>query len=382
MGKSQFRSEAISLMLALAAAGPAGAADVKRDSFGELSDGRRVEAITLTNDRGTAARIITLGATLQGLEFADSKGEKADVVLGYSDLEGYLAAPNYFGVTVGRYANRIAGGRFTLDGKAYSLALNNGPNALHGGEKGFDKVLWKVVSTTKSPSSSVTLSYVSPDGEEGYPGTLKVTATYTLNDADELRIDYRATTDKPTVVNLTNHAFFNLAGAGADESILAHRLSIEADAYTPVSKALIPTGEIREVAGTPFDFRKPAVIGARIRDGNDGQLIFGQGYDHNYVLNGGASEEPKLAARLEDPGSGRALELLTNQPGVQFYSGNFLDGSLAGKGGRIYRQSDGLCLEPQAFPDTPNQPAFGSARLNPGETYHNIIVFRLSAQTR
>ncbi len=376
-----FRSEAISLMLALGA-NTAFAADVSRDSFGELSDGRKVEAITLTNARGTAARIITLGATLQGLEFTDSKGEKADVVLGYSDIEGYLAAPNYFGVTVGRYANRIAGGSFSLDGKTYSLAQNNGPNALHGGEKGFDKVLWKVVSTKKSPASSVTLSYVSPDGQEGYPGTLKVTATYTLNDADELRIDYRATTDKPTIVNLTNHAFFNLAGAEANESILDHELVIAADAYTPVSKALIPTGEIREVAGTPFDFREPTVIGARIRDGSDEQLIYGQGYDHNYVLNGGASEEPKLAARVEDPGSGRALELLTNQPGVQFYSGNFLDGSIAGKGGRVYRQSDGLCLEPQLFPDTPNQPAFGSARLNPGETYHNIMVFRLSADAR
>lgn len=381
MGKGSFRREAIALMLMFAATEPAGAA-VTRDAFGELPDGRQVEAITLTNARGTAARVITLGATLQGLEVADSKGEKADIVLGYSSLEGYLAAPNYFGVTVGRFANRIAGGRFALDGKTYALARNNGQNALHGGEKGFDKVLWKVAETTESPASSVTLSYVSPDGEEGYPGALKVTATYTLTETDELRIDYRATTDKPTIVNLTNHAFFNLAGAEANESVLSHTLVIAADSYTPVSKELIPTGEIREVAGTPFDFREPEEIGARIRDGGDEQLIYGQGYDHNYVLRGGAAREPKLAARLEDPGSGRVLELLTNQPGLQFYSGNFLDGALAGKGGRIYRQSDGVCLEPQLFPDTPNQPAFGSARLNPRDTYHNIIVFRLSADAK
>lgn len=357
-------------------------AGVERASFGALPDGREVEAITLSNASGVKARIITYGAILQGLESADRYGKTADIVLGYSDLGGYLAKPNYFGATIGRYANRIAGGRFMLDGKSYTLARNDGPNSLHGGKAGFDKVLWQVLEVKDGDTPSVTLAYTSPDGEEGYPGTLKATATYTLNRANELSIEYRADTDKPTIVNLTSHSYFNLAGEASGKSILGHRLNIPADRYTPVDATLIPTGELRSVAGTSFDFRQPQLIGARIRDGKETQLLLGRGYDHNYVLNSGVTGPPRLAARLEDPESGRVLELLSDQPGLQFYSGNFLDAMVAGKSGKIYRQGDGLCLEPQLFPDTPNKPDFGSARLEPGQTYRARMILRLSVAER
>lgn len=372
----------VAMVGALAMTTTAHAANATREPFGMLADGTSVEAVTLTNDHGVVARIISYGATLQSLEAPDRNGKSADIVLGYATLADYVARPNYFGVTVGRYANRIARGRFSIDGHAYTVATNDGPNALHGGIKGFDKAVWKVVAVKSGPTASVTLGYVSPDGEEGYPGTLSVTATYSLDEANALSVDYRATTDKPTIVNLTNHSFFNLAGEASDAGILGHVLRIDADAITPVGATLIPTGALRPVAGTPFDFREATAIGERIRDGRDQQIVHGRGYDHNYVINGVPGGAPRLAARLEDPASGRVLELLTDQPGVQYYSGNFLDGTVTGKGGRVYRQSDGLALEPQLFPDTPNQPRFGSARLAPGQTYRNHIVYRLLTATR
>jgi len=356
------------------------AAQAERKPFGELGDGRRIESVELTNDSGIAARILTLGASLQALSVPDRQGRSADIVLGYPTAADYLAKPQYFGVTVGRYANRIANGKFVLDGKSYSLAANDGSNHLHGGTQGFDKAIWSIDSVQSGATASVVLSYSSPHGEEGYPGTLKVTATYSLNDKNELAIDYRATTDAPTIVNITNHSYFNLAGEASSADILGHRLMLAADAFTPVDSTLIPTGEKRPVAGTPFDFRKLTMIGQRVRDGRDEQLRFGRGYDHNFVVNG-ASGSLRLAARVEDPASGRVMELLTTAPGVQFYSGNFLDGTSVGKSGRIYRQGDALCLEPQVFPDAPNQQGFPSARLAPGETYRNTMVLRFSTAT-
>jgi aldose 1-epimerase len=365
------------LLVAYGMSQAAVAADAKRVAFGALSDGRKVEAVELMNSKGVSARIITLGATLQALSAPDKQGKSADIVLGYRTAADYLAKPQYFGVTVGRYANRIAKGKFSLDGKGYSLATNDGPNHLHGGAKGFDKVLWTIDSMKSGSPASVVLSYTSPDGEEGYPGTLKAIATYSLSDTNELTIEYRATTDKPTIVNITNHSYFNLAGEAGAADILGHRLTLAADAYTPVDATLIPTGEKRSVAGTPFDFRKAALIGARVRDGNDEQIRFGRGYDHNFVVNGAAGTM-RLAARVEDPASGRVMELLTTAPGVQFYSGNFLDGTSQGKSGRIYRQGDALCLEPQVFPDAPNQKGFPAARLDPGKTYTNSMILRFS----
>lgn len=375
-------NKTLPLALALSVAGgPALAAEAERETFGALPDGREVAAVTLRNGQGMSVRILAYGALVQQLTAPGREGA-ADVVLGYDGIEGYLAAPNYFGVTVGRYANRIGGGRFTLDGTAYQLAQNDGPNALHGGVSGFDKRLWEIAEVRSDrQAASVTLTYRSPDGEEGYPGTLAVSATYTLNEDNELAIDYRATTDKATIVNLTNHAYFNLAGASSGVSILDANLTIPADSYTPVDATLIPTGEFLPVSGTAFDFRQATRIGDRIRDGADAQLRAGRGYDHNWVVSRQPSENLQLLARLEDPGSGRVMDILSNQPGIQFYSGNFLDSTVTGKGGTIYRQGDGLCLEPQLFPDTPNKPAFGSARLDPGDTYHNRIVYRFSTQS-
>jgi aldose 1-epimerase len=354
------------------------AGEATRTSFGTLPDGRKVEAITLTNGHGMRATIISYGAILQSLSVPDRAGKSEDVTLGYNDMKGYLAAPNYFGATVGRYANRIKGARFVLDGKTYALAANNGPNALHGGVKGFDKRLWSVEKVTSGDTASVTLRYVAADGEEGYPGQLTVTATYSLNEKNELSVDYSATTTKPTIVNITNHSFFNLAGEASQRSIYDHVVTIPAETTTPVDATLIPTGELRPVEGTPFDFRKATPIGARIRDGRDPQIVFGQGYDENFVIAKAPSTAPVLHARVEDPSSGRVMEILSNQPGVQFYTGNFLDGTAIGKSNHAYRQGDGLALEPQLFPDTPNQPAFGSARLNPGQSYRNVIVYRFS----
>jgi len=363
--------------LALAAQ-PALAAEAHREPFGSLPDGQNVEAVVLSNGNGMRVRILAYGALVQELTVPGKDGP-ADVVLGYDGMEGYLKASNYFGASVGRYANRIAAGRFTLEGKTYQLALNDGPNALHGGVQGFDKHLWTIADVkANAESASVTLTYRSPDGEEGYPGTMSVSAIYRLTETNELSVEYRATTDAPTIVNLTNHAYFNLAGASSGVSVLDQILIIPAHTYTPVDATLIPTGEFRQVEGTAFDFRTPVRIGDRIRDGKDEQLRFGRGYDHNWVVSRSLAKGLQLLARMEDPRSGRVLEILSNQPGVQVYSGNFLDGTVTGKGDTIYRMGDGLCLEPQVFPDTPNKPEFGSAELRPGEVYQNQIVYRFS----
>jgi aldose 1-epimerase len=354
------------------------AAEPSRAVFGTLPDGRPVEEVTLTNGRGITARILSWGALLRTLEVPDRTGKAVDVVLGYNDLASYLSRGTYFGVSVGRYANRIRAGRFSLDGQTYTLATNDGPNALHGGAAGFDKRLWTITAVKGGAAPSVTLRYVSPDGEEGYPGTLTATATYTLEASDTLSVTYEATTDRPTIVNLTNHSFFNLAGEGSGRSILGNILTIPAERFTPVDATLIPTGQHLPVAGTPFDFRTPTVIGARIRDGRDVQIVRGRGYDHNWVVTDAPTAEPHLVARVEEPDSGRVLEVSSNQPGVQFYAGNFLNATVVGKSGLAYRQSDALALEPELFPDTPNQPAFGSARLDPGQTYRNVITYRFS----
>jgi aldose 1-epimerase len=364
----------------LAASTPVFAADAQRAKFGELPDGTAVDAVTLSNADGMRVRVLAWGAAIQQLVVPGRNGP-ADVVLGYDGMEGYLKASNYFGATVGRYANRIAKGRFTLDGKAYQLPINDGPNALHGGLKGFDKQLWTIskVSSDKN-NASVTLVCTSVDGEEGYPGTMAVSATFTLTENDELQVNYRATSDKPTIANITNHSYFNLAGQASGFSAIDAVLTIPADSFTPVDATLIPTGELRPVAGTPFDFRTPTRIADRIRDGRDEQLRIGRGYDHNFVVTQAPTADLHLLARIEDRGSGRVMEILGNQPGVQFYTGNFLDGTATGKAGTIYRQGDGLCFEPQVFPDTPNKPQFGSARLDPGETYENRFVYRFSVR--
>lgn len=367
---------------AVATPGWTWAAEFSRAPFGRTADGQTVEAITLSNGRGMSARIITLGASVQALTAPDRNGRPADVALGYPTLDGYLAKPEYFGATVGRVANRIAKGRFTLDGRAYQTPVNNGPNALHGGTRGFDKVVWRVLDVQRGPSASVTMAYTSPHLDQGYPGRLEVTATYALNERNELSVDYRATTDRPTVVNISNHTYWNLGGEGSAAGVMGHRMQIPADSITPVDADLIPTGEFRPVAGTVFDFRRPTPIGERVRDASDPQIVYGRGYDHNWVVSRRAAAQPRLMARVEDPASGRVLEVLSAQPGIQFYSGNFLDGTVVGKAGRLYRQGDAFVLEPQMFPDTPNRPEFGSVRLEPGQTYRNLIVFRLSAAPR
>ena len=368
----------MAMAMTLLNASSADAASAKRSPFGTLADGRAVEAVTLTNAHGMSAKVIAYGAILQSLSVPDRDGKSEDVVLGFSEVGPYETQSPHFGGSIGRYANRIAGAKFTLDGKTYTLAKNNGPNSLHGGAAGYDKRLWTITDVQQGPTASVTLTYVSPDSEGGYPGTLNASVTYSLNEKNELAIDYRATTDKPTIVNLTHHSYFNLAGEASGKSVMGERLTIPAEAITPVDKTLIPTGELRPVAGTPFDFRAPAEIGARIRDGRDPQIVFGQGYDHNFVIARAPSSDLRLNARVEDPESGRVMEVLSTQPGVQFYSGNFLDGTLVGKSGKAYRQGDAFCLEPQLFPDTPNQPAFGSARLELGQTYENRILLRFS----
>jgi aldose 1-epimerase len=315
---------------------------------------------------------------LQSLVMPDRHGALADVELAYPTMAGYLAKPQHFGATVGRYANRIAAGVFSLDGHAYALTKNEGPNALHGGPHGFDAQLWTITSVQSGPTAKVTLELTSPDGQEGYPGNLHVSITYALDERGDLTLTYSATTDKPTVVNLTNHSLFNLAGAASGRGVLDEQLTIAADRYTPVDATLIPTGELRTVAGSPFDFRTAHVIGERVRDASDPQIVLGPGYDHNFVLNAGETPKPHFAVRLVDPVSGRTLELWTTEPGVQVYTGNFLNGSVVGVGHTLYRQGDGLALEPQHFPDSPNHPAFPSTRLDPGQTYRQVSVLKLS----
>jgi aldose 1-epimerase len=322
-------------------------------------------------------RTMSYGATIVSLRVPDRNGQSDDVVLGFDTLDGYLAPEPYFGAVVGRYGNRIAKGQFTLDGTTYHLATNNGPNHLHGGNKGFDKVLWTVTTKESAAGSSAIFARTSPDGEEGYPGNLQVRVTYTLTDRNELIIDYHATTDKATPVNLTQHSYFNMAGEGSGD-ILGQQLTIAADRYTPVDATLIPTGELAPVSGTPFDFRQPTAIGARI-DRDDAQLKNGKGYDHNWVLTRkGAGLQ--FAARLTDPKSGRSLEIATTEPGLQFYSGNFLDGTIKGKSGHVYGHRSGLCLETQHFPDSPNHRNFPSTILEPGKSYDSQTVFTFSAK--
>ena len=356
------------------------AADARRETFGSMPDGSKVDAVVLSNGHGMQARIIALGASIQSLATPDRNGKSANIALGYASLADYLGNPQYFGATVGRYANRIAKGKFTLDGHAYSVPVNNGVNSLHGGSKGFDKVLWTVGEVKhEAGKASVTLSYVSPDGDMGYPGKLTATVTYTLDEQNRLSIDYRASTDKTTIVNLSNHAYWNLSGEGSG-SVMDHRLTIAGDAYLPVDAGSIPTGEIRNVAGTPFDFRQAKAIGRDIRT-NDAQLLNGHGYDHNWVISKDEAAAPRVVARVEDPASGRVLTLKSSKPGLQFYSGNFLDGTTVGTGGHVYRQGDAFVLEPQLYPDTPNQASFGSARLEPGHEYRNLIVYEFTTES-
>ena len=358
--------------------------EISHSPFGALPDGTAIERYTLSNRRGMQAQIITYGGIVTELTARDRRGHHEDVVLGFDQLDGYLQGSPYFGALIGRYGNRIANGRFGLEGREYHLATNNGPNSLHGGLKGFDKVVWRVKWAGVGPrGAELTLHYVSRDGEEGYPGSLEVTATYTLTEDDALRLDYTATTDQDTVVNLTQHSYFNLRGQGHGD-ILEHQVEIDADRFTPVDSTLIPTGELRSVTGTPFDFRTLTPIGSRI-ESNDEQLRFGHGYDHNWVIRGaraagGAVGRLTLDATVYEPESGRVLEVRSDQPGLQFYTGNFLDGTIHGKGGKVYPYRGALCLETQHFPDSPNKPSFPSTELKPGQTYHTVTVYRFSAR--
>ena len=343
--------------------------------FGATPDGTPVQIYTLKNSSGMEARIMTYGGIIQSLKVPDKNGQLGDVVLGYDDLNGYITNSPYFGALIGRYGNRIARGHFTLDGVTYTLATNNVPNSLHGGVKGFDKVVWHAKPGHSAQGPTLELTYTSHDGEEGFPGTLQVTALYTLTGDNAIRLDYTATADKDTVVNLTQHSYFNLAGSG---DILGHSVYINADRFTPVDETLITTGELKPVDGTPFDFRTPTAIGARIGN-DDEQLKFGKGYDHNWVVNHPMGE-PGLDARVTEPASGRVLEVWSTEPGLQFYSGNFLDGSITGKGGRVYQFRNGFCMEPQHYPDSPNHDNFPSVVLHPGETYHNTIIYKFGLQ--
>jgi aldose 1-epimerase len=346
-----------------------------KEHYGTTAGGSAVTRYTLSNGAGVEVKIITYGGVITSVRVPDRSGGLANVVLGCANMEGYKTQSPYFGCITGRYANRIARGSFSLDGQSYQLAVNNGPAHLHGGLRGFDKVVWEVSRELSGPEGDgIELHYVSADGEEHFPGALDTYVTYRLTDRNELRIDYRATSDKPTIVNLTNHTYWNLAGEGSGP-IYDHLLQINADRYTPVDAALIPTGELAPVGGTPFDFRAPKAIGQEIRAG-DAQLALGKGYDHNWVLNASAAAgELVQAAVLHDPHSGRILEVWTGEPGIQFYSGNGLDGSIYGTSGRAYRQGDGVALETQHFPDSPNQPHFPSTVLRPEETYATTTVF-------
>ena len=370
------RKECAAAMLLAGVMNMSAATKMTQADFGAMPDGVKVRIYTLTNQKGVEARITNYGGRIVSLKTPDRKGAFTDIVLGFDSLAGYLKNPSpFFGTLVGRYANRIAHAKFSLDGVEYKLENNDGGNTLHGGTRGLDKYVW---TPRELPDGGLELTVRSKDGDEGFPGNLKVTVIYHLTDENELKIDYSATTDKDTVVNLTNHSYFNLKGAGEGD-ILGHQLALNADRYTPVDAGLIPTGELRPVDGTPFDFRKKAsVIGAHIGD-DDEQLKLGHGYDHNWVI---SKRENELApaARAEDPASGRVLEVFTTQPGVQFYTGNFLDGTITGKGGKVYQRRYGFCLETQHFPDSPNQPKFPSTVLKPGQTFRSTTVFKFSVE--
>lgn len=350
---------------------------IAKKPFGTLPDGREVELFVLTNHAGMKVSITTYGGIVTKLTAPDRRGHFADVVLGFDRLDHYISGHPYFGAIVGRYANRIANGSFTLDDETYALAVNHNENHLHGGITGFDKHLWQARPQSTPDGPWLQLNYVSADAEEGYPGRLDVTVTYTLTHDNALRIDYRAATDKPTPVNLTNHSYFNLAGQG-NKSILDHRVSINADRYTPVDAGLIPTGELRKVKNTPMDLREPVAIDENI-DIDDEQLSLAGGFDHNWVLNK-AEAELSLATRVCDPATGRVMEVLTREPGIQFYTANFLDGSLSGKEGAVYTRRCALCLETQHFPDSPNRPEFPSTILTPGDLYDTTTIYRFSVQ--
>jgi aldose 1-epimerase len=369
---------------------------ITKESWGTLANGQAVDRYTLSNSKGMSVSIITYGGIIQELRAPDRRGRLANITLGYKDLEGYTVGrgdppvpnPSYFGGIIGRYGNRIADAAFTLDRNEYTLDANNGPNSLHGGDQGFDRFVWDAAPFKERGRVGLTLTRTSEEGEgcanppddcTGYPGNLDVEVVYSLDKRDNLRIDYSATTDAPTVVNLTNHAYWNLTGEGTG-TIYDHRLTLNADGFTPVDATLIPTGEIAPVADTPFDFRRPHAIGERIRE-DDKQLRFGQGYDHNWVLNRSGSGLSE-AARLHDPASGRILTVSTTEPGIQFYSGNFLDGTLYGTSDHAYRQGDGLALETQHYPDSPNQPDFPSTVLRPGETYSTSTIYGFSTVGR
>ncbi|MFG3143326.1 aldose epimerase family protein [Streptomyces sp. NPDC048243] len=342
-----------------------------RELFGRLADGTKVHRWSLENG-GTRLKVLSYGGIVQSLEIPDRHGRYRNVVLGFAGLDDYVAKSPYFGALIGRYGNRVAKGRFTLDGTTHQLSVNDGVNSLHGGAQGFDKRVWDVAGFTSGTDVGLVLHYTSADGEMGYPGTLRTKVTYTLNRHGDWRVDYEATTDRATVVNLTSHVYWNLAGEGSG-SVYEHELEIAAARYTPVDAGLIPTGELARVAGTPFDFRRAKTVGEDIRVGHQ-QLLYGQGLDHNWVLDKGISARPEHIATLRDPSSGRTLRISTTEPGLQFYSGNFLDGTLLGTGGHLYRQGDALCLETQHFPDSPNHPSFPSTVLRPGRTYRTSTV--------
>ncbi len=350
---------------------------IEKESWGQTIDGKEVDLYSLINDNGMKVQITNYGGIVQSILVPDKDGVIEDVALGFPTLDGYLDEHPYFGAIVGRYGNRIAKGKFTLDGKEYSLAVNNGPNALHGGIEGFDDQVWEAREVRDGDAVGLELHYVSEAGEEGYPGALDTTVTYWLTADNELKIHYEATTDAPTPVNLTNHSYFNLAGQG-DGDILGHVMMLNADKFTPVDDTLIPTGELRPVEGTPFDFTTPKLIGQDINADNE-QVEFGGGYDHNFVLRS-QDDSLSLAARVTEPTTGRMMEVYTTEPGVQFYTGNFLDGTITGKAGKVYKHRYGFCLETQHFPDSPNKPEFPSTILNPGETYSTTTVYKFTAK--
>ncbi len=368
--------------LSLSASGARAADTITRKPFGQTADGKALSLYTLTNARGAQVQITNFGGTITSIKVPDRQGRLGDVVLGYDSPAPYVAntGGTYFGALIGRYANRIAKGHLVVDGKVYQLAINNAPNTLHGGKVGFNQKVWAAAPVRAAHGVALALRYTSPDGQENFPGTLTVKVVYTWSDDNALKIDYTATTDKDTVVNLTNHSYFNLNGAG-NGTILDNRMMINADRYTPVDAVAIPLGPLRPVAGTPFDFRRPTAIGARINQPNQ-QLEFGHGYDHNFVLNGyrPGSSAPRLAARAYAPRTGRVLTAYTTEPGIQLYTGNFLDGKIHGKGGKAYVRRGAFCLEAQHFPDSPNHPAYPTTTLKPGQAYRQTTVYQFSVR--
>ena len=368
---------ALSLGLVGAAQAAAPASKITKEAFGKTTDSTPVDLYTLVNAKGSSVKITNFGGIVVAICVPDRDGKLGDVALGYDKLEDYLKATPYFGALIGRYGNRIAKGKFTLDGKEYTLAVNNGPNALHGGKLGFDKVVWKATPKVTRAGATLTLEYLSKDGEEGYPGNLNVKAVYTWTNKNELKLDFTATTDKDTIVNLTNHSYFNLAGAGSGD-VLKHEVQINSTKLVPVDSTLIPTGELKPVAGTPFDFTTPHAIGERI-GANDEQIKFGGGYDHCWALDK-ADGKLNVAAMVTEPTTGRVLEVLTTEPGLQFYTGNFLDGSNIGKGGKAYQFRNAFCMEPEHYPDSPNKPQFPSCVLKPGQTYKHTMVYRFTVK--